>query len=700
MTKRALIVDEGRERSSLAAARALVSAGWTVGAASSRPNLASGSRAIAGWHHVAHTDEGDEAFASSLDGVVSSHGYEAVFVVWDRAVAVVSERRSELGFAVGYGPHEGVLAAMDKEHLAPLARAAGLEVPRMIAIDRADLEALAGRAIIKPASHVECQMAARAVEDPAQAIAYADAIVGAGGRAIAQERLDGMLMAVSLVAGPEGIVTIAQQVAELTWPQPIGITARGVSVAVDPGLRTAIERLLDRLAWQGLAHMQFIVPADGRPRLIDFNTRFYGSLPLAIRAGANHPDAWARVATGRPVQASVGRPGARYQWLSRDLRASWSSPHRYRETVRCGRVSLAATHNLWSRQDPTLAPRFLAGQVVRASKRRLPAPPGSGNARASAALHGLPPTFEVSGPLRARRVPSMPARATQRVLMKAGRLTYEDAWLRPLQAVRRRALGDAALGAPRLLVRVDEFPYYSGFDEPKVGYQASERFHAVMAEAGVPHLMSVVPQWTHEPLRPAGTGGRSLDDRDRELLDRMRRDGVTFAQHGATHRTRRSDPRRQSELCGLDNAALEALLSAGKRNLEAAGVHPRILVPPFNRFDAGQWPLLSERYDVVTGGPESVRLMGFHGGPLWRGQAVYLPCYAPLYDRAAAVLPAVERLIAEQIGTWIPVVLHMGWEVEDDYAALRRLASRIAPYAASWESFLADLDATRRRLSP
>ncbi len=283
--------------------------------------------------------------------------------------------------------------------------------------------------------------------------------------------------------------------------------------------------------------------------------------------------------------------------------------------------------------------------------------------------------------------------------MKAGRLRYGDAWLHPLQAARREALGAEAEGPPRFLVRVDEFPYYSGFDHPRFGFEASERFHAVMAEERVPHLMSVVTRWTHDPLNPRGSGGRALDDRDRALLDRMRADGVVFAQHGCSHRTRYASPRRHSELSGLSDEALGALLDRGRQNLDAVGVQPRILVPPFNRFGGGQWPVLSSRYDVVTGGPESVAQIGFHGGPQWRGDAVYLPCYPPLYDRAAAVQQAVEVLIDARVGTWIPIVLHSGWETADGFAALRRLAHRIAPFAASWEDFLADVDASRQAAS-
>jgi len=647
------------------------------------------------WHEVAHTDDGDDTFAASLDAVVTRHGYDAVFVVWDRAVAALSERRDRLGFPVGYGPHEGVLLALDKSLLSRVAIEVGLAVPRTVNADRKGLEALHGAVIVKPASPVECGLPARSFDDSEQALNYVDDIHACRARAIVHELHVGVLMAVSLVAGPQGIVSIAQQVAETTWPQRVGITARGVSVAVDAALRRTIERLLERLNWQGLAHLQFIVPSHGEPRLIGFNVRYYESMALAIRAGANHPDAWARVATGRSVSISIGRPGARYQWFSRDLRASLAGPHGSREAVACLGYGLRATHNLWSWQEPLLAPRFLAAQTGRELSQRWYEKWRDPSARSSAALHQAPPTYEVLRAVRPRRVPPPPVRAAQRALMKVGRLTYEDGWLRPLQSARRQALGAAAAGVPRLLVRVDEFPYYSGYDNPKYGYEASKRFHAVMAEAGVRHLMSVVPQWTHDPLRQNASGGRALDNRDRDLLEQMRADGVTFAQHGCTHRTRHAHPRRRSELTGLDDTGLAALIDRGCKSLAAVDVHPRIFVPPFNRFDARQWPALAGRFDVITGGPESVALMGFHGGPQWRAGAVYLPCYSPLYDKAAAVLAAVESLIDEQFGTWVPVVLHMGWEVDDDYAALRRLARCIAPYAASWEDFLAEIDASR-----
>ena len=219
----------------------------------------------------------------------------------------------------------------------------------------------------------------------------------------------------------------------------------------------------------------------------------------------------------------------------------------------------------------------------------------------------------------------------------------------------------------------------------------SRRFHDVLAGAGVAHLISALPQLTHAPLTVGASGGRALGEQEIAVFEQMRRDGVTFAQHGNTHRTRFASPRRRSELCGLRRMSCEPCSRTAGGGCRRRARRDRVFVPPFNRFDAAQYPTLAERFEVICGGPESIAMMGFHGGPLWRDGAVYLPCYAPLYADARTVLVAAERLIDLAPGTWIPIVLHTSWEQGDDFHALAQLAERIAPYAASWEDLLAEV---------
>ena len=86
--------------------------------------------------------------------------------------------------------------------------------------------------------------------------------------------------------------------------------------------------------------------------------------------------------------------------------------------------------------------------------------------------------------------------------------------------------------------------------------------------------------------------------------------------------------------------------------------------------------------------------MGFQGGPLWRGDALYLPAYEPLYGRAEEVLPMAREMIERQPGT-DPIVLHTVWECDNDLAALRELCNVIAPCTVPWNAFLDEVDRAR-----
>ncbi|HVS28318.1 MAG TPA: DUF2334 domain-containing protein [Solirubrobacteraceae bacterium] len=304
---------------------------------------------------------------------------------------------------------------------------------------------------------------------------------------------------------------------------------------------------------------------------------------------------------------------------------------------------------------------------------------------------------EVAAAVAGARVPSHPARALQRLAVRRGRLSYEADIAWPMMRARRALLGDAAGGDPRLLIRVDEFPYYGAFDDPD-GWTSTHRVFHRDALARTPHLLSVLPAVARDPLRPSGREQRPLTEGERELLRELRGDGVCFALHGFDHRSRSRRSRSHSELAGLSPKALGTLLDRGLGALaEQAQLHPRVFVAPFNRFDWRQWATLSKRFDVVGGGPESVRRFGWHRSPLWRGDAVYLPAYAPLYGRANEILEVVERLVEARASLWVPIVLHVSWEAQDEWAGLVRLRERVGRYAVDWHDFLDVVTTTRGR---
>jgi hypothetical protein len=322
------------------------------------------------------------------------------------------------------------------------------------------------------------------------------------------------------------------------------------------------------------------------------------------------------------------------------------------------------------------------------------------DSRRSAALHvwphRLPDTAKAPRRLAPRLPTRQPRRFGQAVALKAGRLGWERSVVEPLQRFRRATLGDEAAGPPRVLVRVDEFPHARAHDpNGKFGTEAFRRFHAVLAEAGIPYLLAITPHVSRDYLDPEAQERRPLDPGEIETMTSLPADRVVFGLHGADHRTRHANPRRHSEFCGLSNDAAAARIDGARAIFDGLDLPTPVFVPPFNRFDAGQYPLLATRFEVVCGGPESVRLLGWQPTPVWQGEAVYLPSYAPLYGTSAEAAAGVQTLIEQEANIWAPVTLHWGWELEDDFASLRRLCDLLQGIAADWTDFLAAVAATR-----
>ena len=296
---------------------------------------------------------------------------------------------------------------------------------------------------------------------------------------------------------------------------------------------------------------------------------------------------------------------------------------------------------------------------------------------------------EVASAVATRAVPPASVRSLQRLAMKRGEFDFAARNLGPLVAARRSVLGPAAAGPPRFLVRVDEFPLAGDYEGSERRAADFARFHAILAEAGVPYLLAVSPGVAADYLNPSASASRPLSERELEVLGGLRRDGVEFALHGFDHRTRDARAQHRSELVGLSPGELTELVDLGMARLAAAGITPRVFAPPFNRFEACHYDVLAARFDVVCGGPESVPLFGFHRTPLWRGGAIYMPAYAPFYGRAREVAAAAERAIAAQVALPIPVVLHWSWEAERRWSDLRQLARRLAGYARPWDELAA-----------
>jgi Carbamoyl-phosphate synthase L chain, ATP binding domain len=117
-----------------------------------------------------------------------------------------------------------------------------------------------------------------------------------------------------------------------------GPSAYRKSMALSPELLTAAVRVLGAVRYHGVAMVEFkLNPATGQWVFLEVNARFWGSLPLAVAAGADFPLAL-------------------YQLL---VEGRTSFPRRYRQGLYCRNLTLdlewQAANFFADRADPTLA---------------------------------------------------------------------------------------------------------------------------------------------------------------------------------------------------------------------------------------------------------------------------------------------------------------------------------------------------------
>ena len=103
-------------------------------------------------------------------------------------------------------------------------------------------------------------------------------------------------------------------------PPEGGVSVLSESVEVDPLQGAHARTLLDHAGWHGIAMVEFRLAPDGTAYLMEINTRFWGSLQLAIDAGVDFPWLLYQLASGeQPEAVSNYRSGKRLRWLLGDL---------------------------------------------------------------------------------------------------------------------------------------------------------------------------------------------------------------------------------------------------------------------------------------------------------------------------------------------------------------------------------------------
>lgn len=146
----------------------------------------------------------------------------------------------------------------------------------------------------------------------------AEGIIEDFSRPMIQEYVPGEIRDVCTIFRRGELRGIVVQRRVWTWPREGGPGILNETIR-DPRLAEYAVRLLRALKWHGPAQVEFKLDADGRPRLMEINPKFWGTLELSIKAGVDFPYMYYRIAVEGDVE-----PVSRYR---EGLYILWPFPH-------------------------------------------------------------------------------------------------------------------------------------------------------------------------------------------------------------------------------------------------------------------------------------------------------------------------------------------------------------------------------------
>lgn len=331
--KRVLVLD-ALQRSALAVTRSLGRHGIPVITADETTSALAGcSRFSAGYFSYPSPRLHPVEFISSVAELASTQDIHIILPMTELTTMLLLQNRQ--AFQELSIPFPGIVtlsSLSDKCSLMPLAESLGIPIPKTRHAENTSMlpaasEGLDYPIILKPGmswlrsngewfrSSVRCAHSRQEAEE----IVTADPAFRAG-PFLVQEYIKGKGQGVFALYDHGEPLAFFSHKRLREKPPSGGVSVLSESVPAAPALLSYARSLLDHASWHGIAMVEFRVADDGTPYLMEVNTRFWGSLQLAVDAGVDFPWLLYQVACDmRPDPVNSFRTGARLRWLLGDL---------------------------------------------------------------------------------------------------------------------------------------------------------------------------------------------------------------------------------------------------------------------------------------------------------------------------------------------------------------------------------------------
>jgi predicted ATP-grasp superfamily ATP-dependent carboligase len=272
------------------------------------------------------------AFVDALTNELRKRPYALLIPAGDETLSLISEYRDQiephLSGPLGLPPREVVERVMDKGQLLDAAEGAGLRCPATVRCSSAADAIAAARAfglpvMVKPRTSVFELGGARRREASRLAVSEPEVTLAAdgfGGRCLVQLAERGDVYSFAGVYAAGGLIACSLARYIRTWPPAAGNAAFAETMRLPAELCERVSALLQRVGWEGIFELELLGHADGTFSALDLNPRLYGSVSLAIEAGADLPSTWCRWLLGERPPFATARPHVLYRWEEGELR--------------------------------------------------------------------------------------------------------------------------------------------------------------------------------------------------------------------------------------------------------------------------------------------------------------------------------------------------------------------------------------------
>jgi protein-tyrosine-phosphatase/predicted ATP-grasp superfamily ATP-dependent carboligase len=340
---RPILIFNAVEHVQLAVARSLHQHGIdvTIADITGSGSAPSPSRAIARCVNLPNSNDTPEQFVDALTELIRIGGYDMVIPCGDPGLVAVSQCYEQLSrlLYVGCPPPHIVSRVLHKNLTLEAAAKCNIAIPVTHNIrDEAELERMRDQLrfpiIAKPASKIDERLHTfklrffQSFEDLADAFRTVPRF---GSLHLLQEYCAGVGVGIEVLIHKGLPVALFQHRRLKELPITGGGSVMAISERLAPALADQAVTLLREIGWEGPAMVEFRYDQlQNKATLMEINGRYWGSLPLAIRAGMNFPlYEWQIAHSEELTVAKSYRYGLRTRWLAGDvlrLRSLFTDP--------------------------------------------------------------------------------------------------------------------------------------------------------------------------------------------------------------------------------------------------------------------------------------------------------------------------------------------------------------------------------------